>query len=204
MLPGFIAMDSLIGGNVADAPGTQDQSCDDSSSSDNSDAAEGILAEKRSLTPAATGSAPAVRGRQQRSASANSASTMCGLTASSQLFLTENGRLVDASGSEIEDPPVWVTIPRSGHAAAPLIIDGAVFLDLVSVYHILRGFSWLLRLSPFSLQDLCFAVASGRPSSLLDEVHLAMLRTLAAHEVAVDREDRRLDLAMLDQVRGGV
>lgn len=126
----------------------------------------------------------------------------CDSTVNSKLYLTHTGQLCDSSGTPLDDPPVQVSIPRPG-GAPPLLLDGAAFCDLVSVYHILRGFSWLLRLSPFSLQDLCVAVASSRPSSLLDEVHVAILRTLAAHEVAVDRKSRKLDLAMLDQVGGG-
>lgn len=55
-------------------------------------------------------------------------------------------------------------------------------------------------------QDLCAAVAAGVPCSLLDEVHVCILRTLACYETPEQRERRALDLSHLDQVGtvGGV
>ncbi len=55
-----------------------------------------------------------------------------------------------------------------------------------------------VKLSPFSLEDLCVAVASGAPSSLADEVHLCVLRALALYETPDQRALRRLPLELLD------
>lgn len=50
-------------------------------------------------------------------------------------------------------------------------------------------------------QELALGLASGRPSVLVDEVHVNLLRALAAAESAKDRKRRRLDLGLLDAVR---
>ncbi|GFR49140.1 hypothetical protein Agub_g11157, partial [Astrephomene gubernaculifera] len=102
-------------------------------------------------------------------------------------------RLEDAPGA-----PVSVLIDRSGDR--PLEIPGLVFADIVAAYNILRSFSWQLKLSPFSLVDLCSALCCPQPCELLDELHVCVLRTLASHETSAARRRRLLDLEHLDQV----
>lgn len=60
--------------------------------------------------------------------------------------------------------------------------------DAVAAYHILRAFSWQLRLAPFPLADWCAALAAPQPSPLLDEAHLALVRLLAQDESKVRKE----------------
>ncbi|KXZ44090.1 hypothetical protein GPECTOR_74g704 [Gonium pectorale] len=96
-------------------------------------------------------------------------------------------------------PPVFVLIEQP-NGAPPLEIPGPVFADIVSAYNILRSFSWQLKLSPFSLTDLCIAMCAGQPCELLDQLHVCILRTLAAHETSAARRRRRLDLEHLDEV----
>ncbi|KDD75213.1 hypothetical protein H632_c807p1, partial [Helicosporidium sp. ATCC 50920] len=69
---------------------------------------------------------------------------------------------------------------------------------LVSAYETLRAFSWQLRLSPFPLASLAAALASGLPSTLLDEAHVCVLRGLAADETSRERAQHSLDLSLLD------
>lgn len=58
----------------------------------------------------------------------------------------------------------------------------------MAAYHILRAFSWQLRLAPFPLADWCAALAAPQPSPLLDEAHLALVRLLAQDESKVRKE----------------
>jgi DDT domain len=55
----------------------------------------------------------------------------------------------------------------------------------VAAYHVLRAFSWQLRLAPFPLADWCAALAAPQHSPLLDEAHLALVRLLAQDESKV-------------------
>jgi DDT domain len=59
--------------------------------------------------------------------------------------------------------------------------------DAVAAYHVLRAFSWQLRLAPFPLADWCAALAAPQPSPLLDEAHLALVRLLAQDESKVPK-----------------
>lgn len=131
---------------------------------------------------------------------------------SSALATRERGSTVDLmeliedegdAASHSDAPPVLVTMDL-GPGQPPVPMSGAAFAHLISAYNILRAFSWQLRLSPFSLQELIVGLASGRPSVLVDELHVSILRALAANESARDRKRRRLDLAHLDLVRAWI
>lgn len=52
-----------------------------------------------------------------------------------------------------------------------------------------------------SMQELVSALACGQANALVDELHICLLRALAANETKFDRLRRKLDLSMLDQVR---
>lgn len=54
-------------------------------------------------------------------------------------------------------------------------------LDLFSVYACLRSFSTLLFLSPFELEEFVLVVKCKSSSSLLDNVHLSILKILKKH-----------------------
>ena len=62
--------------------------------------------------------------------------------------------------------------------------------------------SCILRLSPFRLSDLCNAVALEKPSTLVDDVHVSMLRLLLAEAAisAVQMPWGRVSGANLDSV----
>ncbi|XP_040567508.1 nucleosome-remodeling factor subunit NURF301 [Lepeophtheirus salmonis] len=51
-------------------------------------------------------------------------------------------------------------------------------LDVVAIYEILIHYRLLLRLSPFLLEDFCWAMNSDEQSNLLSEIHIALLKAL--------------------------
>lgn len=59
-----------------------------------------------------------------------------------------------------------------------LLVSNEHVLQAADVYEILRHFSQPLRLSPFRFEDFCAALAQSESSRLLDEVHIALLRTV--------------------------
>jgi len=96
------------------------------------------------------------------------------------------------------------TLPRAAGELPPALIPADALADAVASYLILRAFSWQLRLSPFSLADWCAALAArNRPTQLLDEAAVCLLRALAWDETVQDRRKarrRRLPIALLDAV----
>ena len=66
-------------------------------------------------------------------------------------------------------------------------VDAESLSDLASAYCILRSFSWQLRLSPFSLRDLVCSMFLDRPTNVVDEVHLSILRALILDEAPYER-----------------
>ncbi|KAI3846440.1 hypothetical protein MKX03_001890 [Papaver bracteatum] len=59
-----------------------------------------------------------------------------------------------------------------------LNLDEIHILDFFSVYSCLRSFSAILFLSPFSLEAFSVAVNNKVPNSLIDSIHVSILRTL--------------------------
>jgi nucleosome-remodeling factor subunit BPTF len=59
-----------------------------------------------------------------------------------------------------------------------LLVSNEHVLQVAGVYEILRHFSQPLRLSPFRFEDFCAALSQTENSRLLDEVHIALLRTV--------------------------
>ncbi|KAK9838020.1 hypothetical protein WJX74_009849 [Apatococcus lobatus] len=72
--------------------------------------------------------------------------------------------------------------------------------DALAAYNLLRAFSWQLRLSPCTFADFCAALGSGRPTPLMDEIHVCVLRTLAEDETRSSRAIRVLPLDQMDTV----
>jgi len=95
---------------------------------------------------------------------------------------------------------------RKEIAAAPatapqkLVLPTTAIGELTAAYALLRSFSWQLRLSPFSFEDFCAAMNTPHPTALMDEVHVCVLRALAFDEVEEEREERKLDLGLLDHI----
>jgi DDT domain/PHD-finger/WSTF, HB1, Itc1p, MBD9 motif 1 len=91
--------------------------------------------------------------------------------------------------------PVPVHVPAWGLTMQ--LPSDALALAL-QVYAVLRGFSWQIRLAPFSFSALLAAVVADDSSTLRDEVHICLLRALAWHDSKLQRQARKLDFARLD------
>jgi nucleosome-remodeling factor subunit BPTF len=78
---------------------------------------------------------------------------------------------------EYEDirPPEELKLPPS---CDDLMVSNEHVLQAAGIYEILRHFSQPLRLSPFRFEDFCAALSQPESSRLLDEVHIALLRTV--------------------------
>lgn len=74
--------------------------------------------------------------------------------------------------------PPKLQLPPSSHN---LNLNNIPVLDVFSVYACLRSFSTLLFLSPFELEDFVAALQFKFPSSLFDNVHVAILNALRKH-----------------------
>ncbi|XP_024027304.1 DDT domain-containing protein PTM isoform X2 [Morus notabilis] len=74
--------------------------------------------------------------------------------------------------------PPKLQLPPSSQS---LDLKDIPILDLFSVYACLRSFSTLLFLSPFELEEFVAAVKCKSPTSLFDNVHISILRTLRKH-----------------------
>lgn len=109
-----------------------------------------------------------------------------------------------ATGGKAERLPGFDSAPDrivvSKADGPPLELSGEALGNLAAVYHLIRSFSWQLKLSPFSLQELCVAFARGQPSTLIDEIFVSVLRALAYYEDTEARSFRTLDLTMLDHM----
>ncbi|AED93946.1 PHD type transcription factor with transmembrane domain protein (PTM) [Arabidopsis thaliana] len=94
---------------------------------------------------------------------------------------SESSESGDKRGSDLEIeaplvPPVDLP-PSSGTIGIP---EEAV-AHLLSVYGFLRSFSFQLYICPFELNDFVGALYFSGPNSLLDAVHVALLRALKGH-----------------------
>ncbi|KAH9321819.1 hypothetical protein KI387_016458 [Taxus chinensis] len=101
--------------------------------------------------------------------------------------------------------PLMQPLPQS---SGNLPIPENSVADLFSVYMFLRSFSDLLFLSPFSLDDFVGALNFKTTNSLLDSVHVSLLRALRRHLEMLTEEGndmatkclRQLDWDFLDAV----
>ena len=69
---------------------------------------------------------------------------------------------------------------------------------LAGAYVLLRAFSWQIKASPFAFVDLVEAVERKEPTTLLDEVHMNLLRLLVSDESEEERSEWEADLAVMD------
>jgi len=99
-----------------------------------------------------------------------------------------------------EGKEITAAAPAAAAAPQQLILPTAAIGELTAAYALLRSFSWQLRLSPFSFEDFCAAMNTSQPTALMDELHVCVLRALAFDEVEEEREERKLDLGMLDHL----
>ncbi|VVB04906.1 unnamed protein product [Arabis nemorensis] len=87
----------------------------------------------------------------------------------------------DKRGSDFEtEAPLVLPVelpPSSGTIGIP---EDAV-VHLLSVYGFLRSFSFQLYICPFELDDFVGALKFSGPNSLLDAVHVALMRALKVH-----------------------
>lgn len=81
--------------------------------------------------------------------------------------------------SEVEKPlvPAPELPPSSGNIGIP----EEYVPHLLSIYSFLRTFSTTLFLSPFGLDDFVGALSCSVPNSLLDSIHVALMRVLRRH-----------------------
>ncbi|KAF3795385.1 DDT domain-containing protein [Nymphaea thermarum] len=104
--------------------------------------------------------------------------------------------------SEIILPPPPSLSPSSTDIDVPL----ESIAELFSVYNFLRSFSRQLFLSPFSFNEFVASVSFGSANSILDAVHVSLLRALKRHletlsskgNVLESRILRHLDWSLLD------
>ncbi|XP_066966214.1 nucleosome-remodeling factor subunit NURF301 isoform X1 [Macrobrachium rosenbergii] len=68
------------------------------------------------------------------------------------------------------------------HSADDLLLPRAYVLKAVGIYEVLRHFRTLVRLSPMRFEDFCAALMVEEQSSLLAEVHMALLKALIREE----------------------
>ena len=117
---------------------------------------------------------------------------------------TDNNKLAFAPDPAALRVRPFSRLPRAAGELPPALIPADALADAVASYLILRAFSWQLRLSPFSLADWCAALAArSRPTQLLDEAAVCLLRALAWDETVQERRRarrRRLPIGLLDSV----
>ena len=63
-----------------------------------------------------------------------------------------------------------------------ILLPSCFVLQAVGIYEILRHFRTLVRLSPFRFEEFCVALLVDEQSSLLAEVHIALLKSLIREE----------------------
>ncbi|GJZ22787.1 DDT domain-containing protein PTM [Tanacetum coccineum] len=111
---------------------------------------------------------------------------------------------VDVVEVEIPLPPPPELPPSSGNIAVP----EEHVSHLLSVYSFLRSFSVCLFLSPFGIDEFVGALNSTVHNTLLDSIHVALVRTLKSHVENLSSEGsevaakclRSMDWSLLDSL----
>lgn len=109
--------------------------------------------------------------------------------------------------------PLWLQQKEIAPLELPessddLLIPKAQALKATSIYEIMRRFKYLVRLSPFRLEDFCAALLSDEQSALLIEIHIALMKAIfreedsqATHFGPLDQKDSvNISLYLIDQV----
>lgn len=65
-----------------------------------------------------------------------------------------------------------------------LLLEPKSILQALGIYEVLRHFSRIVRLSPFRFEDFCGAIQTPEQSSLLAQIHIALLRFLLTEDDA--------------------
>lgn len=65
-----------------------------------------------------------------------------------------------------------------------LLLEPENILQALGIYEVLRHFSRIVRLSPFRFEDFCGALQTPEQSSLLAQIHIALLRFLLSEDDA--------------------
>ncbi|XP_010278256.1 PREDICTED: DDT domain-containing protein PTM-like [Nelumbo nucifera] len=108
--------------------------------------------------------------------------------------------LLEAESPLLPPPPPLP--PSSGNIGVPQEFVSQLF----SVYNFLRSFSIQLFLSPFGLDDFVGSLNCAAPNTLLDAIHVALMRALKRHLQMLSSDGaelaskclRRLDWSLLD------
>lgn len=108
--------------------------------------------------------------------------------------------------------PLWlqqreIPLLELPESSDDLMLPVQYTLRTSAVYEIMRRFKYLMRLTPFRLEDLCAALASDDQSALLIEVHVALLKAIlreedsqATHFGPLDQKDSvNISLYLIDQ-----
>lgn len=82
------------------------------------------------------------------------------------------------------EPMKVVTPVNLAPSSDDLLLEPEHILQALGIYEILRHFSRIIRLSPFRFEDFCGAIKSPDQSSLLAQIHLALLRYLLSEDDA--------------------
>lgn len=82
------------------------------------------------------------------------------------------------------EPLKAVTPVNLAPSSDDLLLDPEHVLPALGIYEVLRHFGRIIRLSPFRFEDFCGAIKAPNQSSLLAQIHLALLRFLLSEDDA--------------------
>ncbi|KAK9058650.1 hypothetical protein SSX86_023492 [Deinandra increscens subsp. villosa] len=107
---------------------------------------------------------------------------------------------------EVERP--WVPPPQLPPSSGSFGVHEESVSYLLSVYSFLRSFSVCLFLSPFGLDEFVGALNSSVPNTLMDAIHVALIRALKSHVEILSSEGselaskclRSMDWSLLDSL----
>ncbi|XP_023738116.1 DDT domain-containing protein PTM [Lactuca sativa] len=115
-----------------------------------------------------------------------------------------SGNIVEVESPSTPPPPPPQLPPSTGNFG----VSEEHVSFLLSVYSFLRSFSVCLFLSPFGLDEFVGALNSSVPNTLLDAIHVALIRALKSHVEILSSEGselaskclRSMDWSLLDSL----
>lgn len=124
-----------------------------------------------------------------------------------------NGSCSKRTPRQPSPEPLWLQrkdlplleLPQSSD---DLLVSLQYSLKTVAIYEVLRRFKYLVRLSPFRLEDFCAALLSEDQSSLLTEIHIMLMKAILREEDSqtthfgpLDQKDSvNISLYLIDQI----
>lgn len=99
-----------------------------------------------------------------------------------------SGNIVEVESPSTPPPPPPQLPPSTGNFG----VSEEHVSFLLSVYSFLRSFSVCLFLSPFGLDEFVGALNSSVPNTLLDAIHVALIRALKSHVEILSSEGSEL------------